>query len=421
MRVGADDKLGGPLRYVDSASRSLADTMHGWLAQHMPSATQFACQTGYFRFDALEPHATDIRRMLDAGGRFDLVVGLNEDRIIASDLEDTLAIINPWMPATASFTLVGASNGLFHPKTYYAALSGGRQVAAVGSANLTLPGVGHHVEACVFLDDAEDDAAVIDAIRSAIVAWRERAMTGSEDARQVSSDLISEFAAERVIDPAALPSRTRRSRGSRSHFPPLMPIEGAPQRSRSPRPKKAPPIRQLSGAPSEFPAGMVGVVKRLSRTDVKGFEARPGTPYVALPPNPAEFAARLPLKPQGVHDEPRLDCIVEARLDCDLFEVAYSGTDVASIIHVGMGKTQRSNVDLRMNLPHSLHDKLLQVAFRSKVNPPSEGDAAAIEFLDSGRVVRLTIASGEPMKAVLLELCGEKRWGWLPAGVTPPW
>src|SRR5579863_677896 len=78
------------LRYVDSATRALADTIHDWLANLLPSATAFACQSGYYRFDAIDNFASSIAKLLSSGGRFDLVIGANEERLSAPDLESTL-------------------------------------------------------------------------------------------------------------------------------------------------------------------------------------------------------------------------------------------------------------------------------------------------------------------------------------------
>jgi hypothetical protein len=410
------------VRYADSASRSVSDTVHGWLVEHLPSAERFACQTGYFRFEALESFADEITHMLAAGGRFDLAVGVNEERLTASDLEETLALVEEWIPTQASFTVIGARNGLFHPKTYHVTLPGDRHVAAVGSANFTPPGLGHHVEACVFLDDAEDDPSVLAAVEAAILSWRERATAAGLEARPVTLDLIADLTADQLVDPAPAKDREpARGESPRLRFPPLPSIDGIPRRRRRSRPRKAAAAGRLRNAPAGFLPGKVGIVKRLSRTDVKGFSARPGTPYLALPPNPAELADRLPLQPEGRHREPRLDVLVEARLDCDLGQPVDSSGEVASITHVGMGVTQKSKRDLRFNLPHNLHEQLLRIASRRKADPPGPGDAAAIEFLDGGRVLRLTFASSEPLKAELLRFCEGKRWGWLPAGATPPW
>jgi len=412
------------MRYIDSASRTLSSTIHGWLLEHLPKATKFACQSGYYRYDALAPFAPDVRRMLKAGGTLDLVVGANESRLSATDLEETLALLEPWS-GQVSFTLVGARDGLFHPKTYYVEVSGGERAAAVGSANFTVPGTGHHVEACLLLNDADDDPAILDAIRDAVLSWPARASTGGDEAQSVTLELIQDLAAERAIDPVPPPPpRDPRGQGAgtRGSFPALPRIPGAPRSRTRPRPRSVPQAGLLAGAKSAFPAGAAGIIKRLSKTDLKGFTGEGGTPYIALPPAQQELAARLPMQPYGLHQEPRLDVLVEARLDGALASVVNSGTDTTNITHVGMGATRRSNVDLRFNLLHGIHAGLIYVASQANIGLPTAGDAAAIEFLDGGRFVRVTFVTAEPLRSSLLShLLSGRAWGWLPAGTVPRW
>ncbi len=414
------------MRYVDSASRLLADTIYGWLQSLLPSARVFACQSGYYRFDALAPFAAEIQSMLGNGGRFDLVVGANDERLSAPDLERTLDLVGSHIPTSASFTLVGARDGLFHPKSYYVELANGRRHAAVGSANFTVRGVAHNVEACVLLEDSVDDPAALDAVRDAIVAWRDKAATGAPDARQVTPQYIQELEAERIIDPAQVPpagTRIGASSTSRSSFPPLGPIPGVPSsQARAPHWQSAPGAH-LRRARVAFPPNMVGIVKRLSaRTDLKGFTGASGTLYIALPPNPTELASRLPMRPFGANNEPRLDLLVQARLYEAVKDVVNSGTDTTNITHVGTGTTKRSKIDLRFNILHTVFAGLRYGAAQHGLALPQGGDVVAIEFLEDGRIARLTFVSTDPMRATLRGLLHPGRaWGWLPAGVLPAW
>lgn len=414
------------MRYIDSASRLLSDTLYDWLQSLLPSAHLFACQSGYYRCDALAPFAADLTRLLGSGGRFDLVVGANEDRLSAPDLEQTLTLLDPYLPGAASFTLVGARDALFHTKTYYIELATGGRHAAVGSGNFTIPGIGHNIEACLLLDDSVDDPAAIDAVRDAILVWPAKAAAGSPDARAITEQYIRDLVSERIIDPAPVPvSRSRsgpRTTTGQASFPAIVPIPGAPQRRAVTRPRATPAPGQLQGAPAPFPAGTVGIVKRLSRTDVKGFVGDPGTPYIALPPNASDLANRLPMHPYGTHSEPRLDVVIEARLSTALSDVVTSGTDPANITHVGAGVTQRSNLDLRFNILHGVVAGLVYVATQRAVAPPRDGDVVAIEFLNGGREIRMTFATADPLKSTLLtHLLAGRAWGWLPAGVVPRW
>jgi len=413
------------VRYIDSASRQLDDTLYSWLEARLPEATRFACQTGYFRFDALEPFADDVRRMLEAGGRLDLVIGANEERLSAPDLEATLELLDRWIPHQASFTLVGARDGLFHPKTYYVERPGGRRAAVVGSANFTRPGIGHNVEAGLAIDD-RDGGELLDRVRDGVLAWPKTASQGSGLARSVTADLIQELTADRVIDPLASPAAGSGSgarSGAGSSFSALGRVPGVPPSSRRrARPRPATGGTRLGRAASPLPPGVVGIVKRLSKTDLKGFGHERGTPYIALPPRADELAGMLPMRPYGLHREPRLDLLVQARLDGAIAAVVGSGTDTTNITHVGMGTTHGSNVDLRFNIQHRVAEALNYVAIQKGVAVPTKGDPVAIELLDGGRLASLTFATAEPLRSALLStLLPGRAWGWLPGGLVPGW
>ena len=333
---------------MDTSSRLLGDTLYGWLAARLPAATAFAGQSGYYRFDALDWFTADIKRMLAGGGRFDLVVGANEERLSAPDLESTLELLGAHIPENASFTLVGARDGLFHPKSYYIELANGSRHAAVGSANFTGPGITHNVEACILLDDQGDDPAALDAIRDAILFWRVKAAAGAKDARPVTPTFIRELEAERIIEPIPVrqTSASGRSTTGKSSFPALKRIAGVPApRPRQRRPPRASVIKpsiRLRGAAASFPSSVVGIAKRLSAsTDVKGFTSALGTPYIALPANESDLAGRLPMRRYGKNGEPRLDLVIEARLLQAVKEVVTSGTDTTNVTYVGMGNIRK--------------------------------------------------------------------------------
>jgi PLD-like domain len=418
------------LRYVDSATRLLADTIHDWLAKLLPSATAFACQSGYYRFDALDGFASDIEKLLASGGRFDLVIGANEERLSAPDLENTLELLALYIPTAASFTLVGASNGLFHPKTYYIELADGSRHAAVGSANLTPPGIGHNVEACILLDDSVDDPATLDAARDAILAWREKAAASANDARPVTREYIRELTAEGIVEPTPVrrpPAGTQTPKTGKSSFPALKRIAGIPApRARRMAPAIASPRvpgLTFSGAMVSFPPGVIGIAKRLSAsTDVKGFTAAPGTPYISLPPNRSDLASRLPLKPRGRNQEPRLDLEIQARLLEAPKDVVTSGKDTTNMTYVGMGQPQKSKVDLRLNVQHTVMNGLKYVASQRGLAVPTGGDFVAIEFLEDGGLARLTFVTSQPVLGALqAALKPGRSWGWLNTGVVPAW
>jgi hypothetical protein len=350
-------------------------------------------------------------------------VGVNEDRIAANDLNAVLDIVEPWLGTSADLAVVGANNALFHPKTYYCEHPDGTRQALIGSSNLTMSGLGENVEANIIISsDDGGSGPVLDAVRDAIGAWwsPER----SANVRRIDRSVINDLVAKRVIEPSEYsppPPRNRERQSDRREFPPFSPVFPHEPQRRPPRRTSA--ITRLAGA-EQFPPDTVGIVKILSpSSDVKGFAGEPGTPYIALPAATAPF---LPMTPYGSNDEPRLDLTIEARLDGALDEPVVSGSDTTNITWVGMGETRKSHTDLRLNILNTITHGVIYRHSVTGAQLPVGGDALAIEFLDGGRYVRLTFATGGPLKERLLLLCTEGRppnsgWGWLPANVVPEW
>jgi hypothetical protein len=407
------------VRYLDSRSRDPGDTLHAWLANLLPGARHFAAQTGYFRFDALEPYLEDLLQMLEEGGRFDLVVGANEDRLSAADLEAALELIDSFVPLRASLTLVGSRDGLFHPKAYFVDTGTGRH-ALIGSGNLTRPGSTHNVEAFVAVDDG-DDPSIPDGVRDAILSWRDSAENGGL-AQLVTDRLVQKLLAKRAIDPVPLADIGGRERrpSDRDEFPRLSRIRGMPARRRLPSQDGS--RRRLRGARQSFPSGTIGVVKRLSATDLKGFAGGSGTLHLSLGARNSELAPCLPMRPFGKNAEPRLDVAVVARFDLALDEVVTSGADPTNITHVGMGHSGPSNPDLRFNLLRGIVSGLADVATRRGIDIPTPGDVAAVELLESGRLARVTFVTTDPLRSELLDrIPAGRASGWLDSGRLPPW
>jgi hypothetical protein len=99
-----------------------------------------------------------------------------------------------------------------------------------------------------------------------------------------------------------------------------------------------------------------------------------------------------------------------------------SATDATNITHVGMGTTRRSKVDLRFNVLSTVFAGLRYVVAQHGLRLPQGEDFVAIEFLEDGRLARLTFVSSDPMRETLRQLLHRRRsWGWLPAGIVPGW
>lgn len=403
------------MEYLDTGGRDPAKTLHAWLSSKLRGATYFGCQSGYFTADALYAFESEVRAILDGGGEVRLVLGANEDELSAADLNDALDLLEPY-GSQASITIVSAVDVLVHPKTFYIERAGGELAAVVGSANLTGSGLGANIEACLAISSLNEPAAPFAEIKAAIEAW----LHGHPNAKFLDRALVPKLAAAAVID------RPRRSRALprrslRRLFPALGRVVPVPRRTRRPKPAPMPAAAapKLSLVPGmAFPPGTVGVVKRLSSLDTKGFRGERGTLYIAMP---RDLLPLLPTAPAGRNNEPRAAVTVEARHASVPGLTVSSGANPTNITAVGYGTGRTSHRDLRFNILRVIVSGIEQIAASAGAALPTEGDFASVEFDSGGHATRVTFVVDEPLKSQLAALCGDDSWAWLPAGVVPPW
>ena len=402
------------MEYLDTGGRDPAKTLHTWLSSKLPGATYFGCQSGYFTADALYAFESEVRAILDGGGEVRLVLGANEDELSAADLNDALDLLDPY-GTKASITIVSAVDVLVHPKTFYVERAGGELAAVVGSANLTGSGLGANIEACLAISSASEPAAPFAEIKAAIEAW----LQGHPNAKLLDRALVPKLAAAAVID---RPRRSRAlpKRSLRRLFPALGRVVAVPRRARRPRPflvpANAPTLTLVPGA--AFPPSAVGVVKRLSSLDTKGFRGEGGTLYIAMP---RDLLPLLPTAPAGRNSEPRADVTVEARHASVPGLTVSSGANPTNITGVGYGTGRSSHRDVRFNILRVIVSGIEYIAANAGVAVPTEGDFATVEFDAGGHATRATFVVDDPLKSQLAALCGGDSWAWLPAGVVPPW
>jgi hypothetical protein len=400
--------------YLDTGGRDPAKTLHAWLASKLPGATYFGCQSGYFTADALYAFEGEVRTILDGGGEVRLVFGANEDELSAADLNDALDLFEPY-GAQASITIVSAVDLLVHPKTFYVERAGGELAAVVGSANLTGSGLGANIEACLAISSTSEPSAPFAEIKAAIEAW----LQGHPNAKFLDRALVPKLAAAAVID---RPGRSRAlpKRSLRRLFPPLGRVVPVARRARRPRPAPAPTaapgLALVPGTP--FPPGAVGVVKRLSALDTKGFRGERGTLYIAMP---SDLLPLLPTAPVGRNNEPRVDVTVEARHASVPGLTVSSGANPTNITGVGYGTRRTSHRDVRFNILRVIVSGIEYIAANAGVAVPADGDFVTVEFNAGGHSTRVTFVVDDPLKSQLAALCGGNSWAWLPTGMIPPW
>lgn len=362
--------------------------------------------------------------LLDSG-TMHLVIGANEAAIRRADIEDVLDLIDVGSPsATATLTLVAADDALMHSKTYYIEREDGTKHALVGSVNLTHPGMARNIEAALAIDSTSDPNAPFDEIKAAIERWHKPPLPSNAYSvtRESVQTLIEDglLDVERVRPPVSPASRKKRGK----LFPALGAILQLPRKKRAVAPRKRQtPAKRAAQSPvgtlGTLPNGRVGILKRLSSLDVKGFHGGTGTLYIALP---AELAPFLPMTPYGKNAVPRVDVIVEARMEEAPDDVVLSGSSPTNITHEGVGTTQISHSDLRFNYHRGVQRGIARVAAENALEVPDVGDLAAIELLEGVRI-RITFVTDATSIANLTPLLDQRggSWGWLPPGTMGPW
>lgn len=122
-----------------------------------PDVVEIGWQSGYFEASVLGVFLPTFRRLADENRDAIVLVGSNDGVTRSSavnQLVDVLALPRP----NALLGIVSYADGLYHPKAIHLRYRSGREVAYVGSANMTSRGIdGSNVEAGVILDTDEGD------------------------------------------------------------------------------------------------------------------------------------------------------------------------------------------------------------------------------------------------------------------------
>jgi len=408
------------VRYLDSAVREEGQTLHGWFREHLKvDARYFGAQTGYFSVDGFYPFEGTLERMLRAGGEVRLVLGANQGALRAEAVERVLRVLSPFA-GRASLTLVGMSDAVFHPKTFFLEKADGEEVALVGSANWTRGGLATNVEGAIALD-SRDDPGEVRKIRAAIDRWH---LEPHRTARQVTRESISRLVSDGWLSiaspapPPGLPGST--GRGGQVVGTALGPIIDLPRPPvRIVVPSGVVPRKQgLPPLPVPPITGATGIVKVLSRLDTKGFRDERGTLYIALP---VELMPLFEMHPSGKNREPRQDVELEARLDSVPGVVVTSAGSPTNVTAVGFGHPRRSHKDLRLNYLKKVALGIRHLASVASIRVPREGDWLAIELPIGLLPLRMTFLTTREGQAALRPDLDGRKWAWLSPGRLPPW
>lgn len=162
------------MRYIDNGiGDPRKNAVFPWLrAVLTPDVVGIQWQSGYFEASVLGVFLPAFRRLADENQDAIVLVGSNDGATQSSavnQLVDVLALPRP----NALLGVVRYADGLYHPKTIHLRYRSGREVAYVGSANMTSRGIdGRNVEAGVILDtDEGDPVCLLSQVSQAVRDW----------------------------------------------------------------------------------------------------------------------------------------------------------------------------------------------------------------------------------------------------------
>lgn len=453
------------LRYIDSGSRDPRDSLAVWLNTELTAVvSELRWQSGYFSADGLGPFIPTIDRLSTSDKPIHAVIGSNDSETLQAHVADLATLLR--LPrSNARLGVVNFSSGLYHPKTYHLRREDGSQAAYVGSANLSVSGIGsQNIEAGLIIDSREgDSSSILDAIAAGVDVWFDPARSGLEIVEDVQgADRLQQqgiLAAVPVPRPpkalgggvggttlprpslkllVPMPRRPRGGSGQGSPgatvSAPTPVLPAVPQYPFPPYVLFAPgqnsPTRgatALSGA--TLPGGYVGLVIRLNRDSTRHWRGAPGTANISIPV-PSIPSLRFGMY-EGRYARPR------AEFSLTLRYLATGGAIVArpaetNIMIYGFAPGESGHGDVRLVLPTPPEAYLRSEIVARGLPLPQDGDIALLHWPTmQDPQMRLTfLEGGSPLfnefrtRFVAAEAAGElvgRGACWLPAGFAPPW
>ena len=146
------------MRYIDNGQGDSREALFAWLQTVLKTdVVEIRCQSGFFEASVLGVFEPTFRRLSNEDQNASVLIGSNDGETEASAVHGLVDVLGLPRP-NALLGVVRYGNAFYHPKTIHLRYRSGRQVAYVGSSNLTSRGVsGLNIEAGVVLDTEEGD------------------------------------------------------------------------------------------------------------------------------------------------------------------------------------------------------------------------------------------------------------------------
>ncbi|WP_410050928.1 phospholipase D family protein [Bradyrhizobium sp. SZCCHNR3054] len=429
-------------------------------------------QSGFFSADGLRPFVPCLTRLAASNSVVSAVVGSNDGDTQQADVETLVSLMG--LPRSkGSLGVVSYSGAFFHPKTYHLKRSDGSQAAYVGSANLSLAGVGSlHVEAGLIVDTRDGDAAaVLDEIARGVDDWFTTARAGFE--RVKSSADVSKLVAAGVLSVAPSPSAVAQKGGGGGtkpgrprlqplvRFPALPGSAGATSKTTSAATKSAAPsspaaptglpavpqnppypsyllfapgataptsgAAALSGA--SLPGGYTGLIVRLNRDSSRHWRGAGGTSNISIPV-PTVQVLRFGIF-QGKRPRPRAEFQIEMRYVGRTMTLNADPTDT-NVMAYGFSPGDTGHGDVRLVIPKPPAVRLAELVQSNSLTLPADGDVAFLEWpTQQSPTFKLSLlqrpsplfrsaTQAYEKAASNNQLVGQGAC-WLTPGLSPPW
>lgn len=148
------------MKYIDNGSGDpLDDALFPWLTTVLTEdVVGIRWQSGFFESSVLGVFEPVLKRLAREGREAIVLVGSNDGETRSSAVHELVDLLG--LPrSNASLGVVRYADGFYHAKTLYLRYADGRELAYVGSANLTSRGInGLNVEAGILCDTEDGDS-----------------------------------------------------------------------------------------------------------------------------------------------------------------------------------------------------------------------------------------------------------------------
>ncbi len=269
------------IRYLDSTRRQLAETLLGWLLDHLPTANRLTVATAYFDGKVLDWVEEPIESLINRGGSARFVVGSNSGITRKTDLERLWRVLEPGAP-NSTLAVEYYDDAIFHPKVFVIEQPDCVR-ALIGSGNFTANGSVLNIEAALEVATDEVGPPPEPPLDNILASFETRAaarsVTSTADLQALEQ--LGIIGRERVSTPApdARKAASQRQRCRAQGIGLAGVVNGIPTPTRRPTPPPppppptppAPPVPPVPPPPTPPapPTGITVVTLEFSDNDLK--------------------------------------------------------------------------------------------------------------------------------------------------------